>query len=149
MQKVFLATDHAGFALKEVLYTYISTLGGYQVEDMGAFTFDQEDDYPDFIRPCAERVAHEPGSIGIILGGSGQGEAMVANRIPGVRAVVFYGGTPDDIVIASLAREHNNANVLSLGARFLTEDEAKQAVKIFLETSFNDDERHVRRIAKF
>lgn len=149
MQKVFLASDHAGFALKEALYTYISTFEGYQPEDMGAFTLDENDDYPDFITPCAERVAHEPGSLAIILGGSGQGEAMAANRVPGVRAAVYYGAPQDDITIVSLAKQHNNANILSLGARFLSVEHAQNAVRVFLETPFSEDKRHIRRIEKF
>lgn len=143
--RIYIATDHAGFELKNALIPYIDSLG-HEVEDMGAAILDPEDDYPELIGPCAEKMANESGSLGIILGGSGQGEAMVANRRKGIRAAVFYGG---NLELVRLAREHNDANVLSLGARFVSEDEAKEAVKIFLETQFSGEPRHVRRIAEF
>ena len=155
MPKVSIATDHAGYALKAALVPYIGTLG-FEVDDMGAHRLDDGDDYPDLITPCAKRVAEE-GGFGVILGASGQGEAMVANRVPGVRAAVCYGapaGKQQDAdgqmldLIASV-RAHNDANILSLGARFLTEEEAKEAVKTFLSTPFSHEERHVRRLAKF
>lgn len=143
--KIYLATDHAGYELKEKLKIYLGELG-YEVEDKGAFSYDPDDDYPDFISKAAQAVSEDPeNSRGIILGGSGQGEDMVADKFPGVRAAVYYGGP---IEIVELAREHNDANVLSLGARFVTEDEAKQAVKVFLETAFSNEERHIRRIDK-
>ena len=145
MLKVYFASDHAGFALKNALILYIGTLG-YEVQDLGAHTLDPEDDYPDFITPCAKRVVSEKGSFGIIIGKSGEGEAMAANRIHGVRAAVFYGGNTQ---LLTFAREHNDANILALGAGFLSEEEAKQAAKQFLETSFSNDERHIRRLAKF
>ena len=150
MPKIFFASDHAGFALKSVLIEYVRTLG-YDTEDFGAFSFDVEDDYPDFVMPLAKRVASESGSRGIIIGGSGQGEAMCANRISGVRAAVFYMSTASEnkYEIAQLSRQHNDANVLSLGARFISENEATEAVRIFLETEFSGDERHHRRLAKF
>lgn len=118
----------------------------YAVIDHGAFSHDEKDDYPDFIAEAAEAVSKNPEDKAIILGGSGEGEAMVANRFKNVRATVYYGG--DDKII-TLSREHNNANVLSLGARFLTEREALHAVKLWLATSFSADPRHVRRINKF
>lgn len=152
--KIYLATDHAGFELKEKLKTYLSGLG-HNVADFGALTYDADDDYPDFIRPCAEAVVAEEGSFGVILGGSGQGEAMCANRVAGARCALYYGkaGSQTDMtgntldMIAS-TRTHNNANMLSLGGRFLSDDEAKSAVKTFIETPFSGDERHVRRINK-
>ena len=116
---IFLGTDHAGFELKEAIKAHLDS-SGYEVEDLGAHWFDGDDDYPDFIFPCARAVAADPESRGIILGGSGQGEAMAANRIKGVRAAVYYGSERQ---IARLSREHNNANVLSLGARFISEQE--------------------------
>jgi ribose 5-phosphate isomerase B len=160
--RIYLASDHAGFELKKTLIPYIASLeGGYDVEDLGPETLDPTDDYPQLIGPCAERVA-KGGSLGIIIGSSGQGEAMVANRHDDVRAAVFYGvahtgqiveeeGTvsTDPFDIVRVARRHNDANILSLGARFVSEEDAKQAVKIFLETSFSDLERHARRIAEF
>lgn len=143
--KIFFASDHAGFKLKEVLKEYLAGLS-YEIKDFGAFAYDENDDYPDFIRQVAEAVANDPErSRGIILGASGQGEAMVANRFKNVRAAVYYGG-PTDII--KLSRDHNDANILSLGARFLSEKEAKNAVKLWLETKFSGEERHKRRIRK-
>ena len=113
--KIFIGTDHAGFELKEALLPYLRSKG-HDVEDMGAYAYDALDDYPDFSRPVAEAVARDPESRGIILGGSGQGEAICGNRVKGVRAALYYGGPFD---IAVLSREHNNANILSLGARFV------------------------------
>ena len=142
--KIYIGTDHAGFELKEALVPFLKELG-HEVEDMGAHTFEPLDDYPDFIRPVATAVADDPESRGVILGGSGQGEAMCANRVHGARAAVYYGG-PLDIVI--LSREHNNANILSFGARFVDEGEAKKALRLWLETPFSDEEKHARRIKK-
>lgn len=159
--KVFVATDHTGFILKNTLVEYIRDALLFGVEDLGAHELNPEDDYPDFVRPCAEKVAATLGSLGIVIGGSGQGEAMVANKVPGVRAATFYGqcratgavdaeGAPslDGFDIVRLAREHNDANVLSLGARFVSEEDAKEAVRIFLEAPFTGVERHRRRIGK-
>lgn len=161
MRKVYFAADHAGFALKNALIEHTRILG-YEVEDMGAYTQNPDDDYPDFMTPLAKRVAAEPDARGIIVGGSGQGEAMCANRIPGIRAAVFYGpmrvtsaldiegGRSEDGYDAiRLPRRHNNANVLSIGARFVSGDEADEAVRIFLETPFSNSLRHARRLAKF
>lgn len=143
--KVYFASDHAGFELKKTLIEHVRGLG-YEVEDVGAAEYNVEDDYPDFIAPCAEKVAAEEGSFGVILGKSGQGEAMVANRVKGIRAAVYYGGSTE---LITLTREHNNANVLSLGAGFLTPEEAGTVVERFLNTPFSHDDRHVRRLAKF
>jgi ribose 5-phosphate isomerase B len=141
--KILFATDHAGFELKNVLVEYVKTLG-FDVEDMGAHTFDANDDYPDFIILAAKAVSADPtNSKAIVLGGSGQGEAIVSNRFPGVRAVVYYS---KNLEIIKLSREHNDANILSLGARFLADDEAKEAVKLWLETPFSGEGRHTRRI---
>jgi len=132
--------------MKEAIASYVEKELGYTVADMGAHQYDTEDDYPDFIKLVADEVSHDPFSLrGIILGGSGQGEAIVANRYPKVRAAVYYGG-PLDII--KLSREHNNSNILSLGARFMTLDEAKAAVKLWLETPFTEEDRHVRRLKK-
>ena len=117
---------------------------GYDIEDCGAFDFDPLDDYPDFIIPAAEKVANQPNSRGIIIGGSGQGEAMAANRIQGVRAAVYYDG-PIDIV--KLSRLHNNANILSIGARFLSVERATEILNIWLAEKF-EGERHENRINK-
>lgn len=142
--RIFLGSDHAGLALKNSIAETLRT-EGHEIEDFGAEVFDPADDYPDFILPVARAVAQDSTARGIILGASGQGEAMAANRVQGVRASVFYGGTQE---IIKLSREHNDANVLSLAARFLSEDEAKEAVQLWLTTPFSGDERHVRRITK-
>lgn len=142
--KIYIASDHAGFSLKETLVNYLTELG-HEVIDRGPFVIDLNDDYPDFISLVAKDVSADPNSRGIILGGSGQGEAMVANRFPAVRASIFFG---NDFEIVKVTREHNDSNVLSLGARFITDEDAKQAVKIWLETPFTNEERHVRRITK-
>ena len=141
--KIHLATDHAGLDLKEKVKLYLSDLN-YEVIDHGAYEYDALDDYPDFIFPCANAVSNDPESKGIILGGSGQGEAMAANRVKGVRAAVFYNG-PDEII--KLSRQHNNANILSLGARFMSEEEMYKTIEVWLSTDFESG-RHQRRIEK-
>jgi len=141
--KIHLATDHAGLELKEKVKLYLSDLN-YEVIDHGAYEYDALDDYPDFIFPCANAVSNDPESKGIILGGSGQGEAMAANRVKGVRAAVFYNG-PDEII--KLSRQHNNANILSLGARFMYEEEMYKIIELWLSTDFESG-RHQRRIEK-
>ena len=141
--KIYIAADHAGFNLKSYLKKQLLA-DGYDIEDCGAFDFDPLDDYPDFIFPAAEKVANQPNSRGIIIGGSGQGEAMAANRIQGVRAAVYYDG-PIDII--KLSRLHNNANILSLGARFLSVERAIEILNIWLAEKF-EGERHENRINK-
>lgn len=141
---IHIAADHAGYDLKEHLKNFLQ-IQGHTVIDHGAFVYDAQDDYPDFVIPCAKAVTQDSESLGIIIGGSGQGEAMCANKISGIRAGVYYGG---DLELVHLMRQHNNANILSLGARFITTDQAEQAVTIFLETNFSGDERHMRRIEK-
>ncbi len=161
MPKVYFAADHAGFLLKNALCEHVRTLG-YDVEDLGAFELIAEDDYPDMMTPLAKRVAGEPGSFGIAIGGSGQGEAMCVNRVSGARAAVFCGPhavtaaldiegghSEDGYDTIRLPRRHNDANVLSIGARFVSGEEADTAVRIFLETPFSNAPRHTRRIAKF
>jgi ribose 5-phosphate isomerase B len=143
--KIFIGGDHAAFELKEYLMNFLKN-EEHDVVDLGAHTFDEGDDYPDFILPVAKEVAKDPEHRrGIVLGGSGQGEAIAANRVSGVRAIVYYGGNLD---IIKLGRQHNNSNVLSLGARFVTHDEAEKAVLLWLGTTFFGEERHVRRIKK-
>lgn len=142
--KIYIGSDHAGFELKGKLIPFIKELG-HEVEDKGAYSLDPKDDYPDFVLPVAEAVAADPGSMGIVLGGSGEGEAIAADKVDGVRTALWYGGSMD---IVRLSREHNDANILSLGARFINEAEAKEAVRLWLETPFSGDERHVRRIEK-
>jgi ribose 5-phosphate isomerase B len=158
--KIYIGSDHVGYEFKKKLEIYLKELG-YSVEDKGAFNYIENDDYPDFVKLVAESVVNDKESFGIVLGGSGQGEAMCANRISGVRAAVFYGQeepeseidskknkSSDTFEIVKLAREHNDANILSIGLRFISEDEAKFAVELFLSTKFYGEERHVRRIKK-
>ncbi len=145
MSKIYLAGDHAFFELKGKLMRELE-FRGHEVVDVGAHSLDANDDYPDMVAVCAEQVAEDAGSFGIVGGGSGEGEAMVANRQKGIRATVFYGG-PLDIV--RLGREHNDANILSLGARFVTDEEAFEVAELFVTTPFSREERHVRRIHKF
>ncbi|MDO8561606.1 MAG: RpiB/LacA/LacB family sugar-phosphate isomerase [bacterium] len=159
--KIYLAGDHAGFELKKALALHLATLG-YEVEDLGPATLDPEDDYPDYAALLAARIASEAGTRGILVCGTGEGEAMVANRTPGIRAAVFYGPmrvtnaleveggkSEDSFDIIRLVRRHNNANILCIGARFVLATEADEAVRIFLETPFSDAPRHARRLAKF
>ena len=141
--KIHIATDHAGLELKNFIKEHLISKG-YNVTDHGAHEYDALDDYPDFIFPCAHAVAADPESRGIILGGSGQGEAMAANRVKGCRAAVFYNG-PAEIV--KLSREHNNANILSLGTRFISEDKIYDVIELWLEEPFEGG-RHIRRIEK-
>ena len=141
--KIHLATDHAGLELKDKIKQHLIELGN-DVIDHGAYEYDALDDYPDFIFPCAKAVAEDSKCRGIILGGSGQGEAMAANRINGVRAAVFYNG-PKEII--ELSRQHNNANILSLGARFMSEEEIYRIIEIWFNTDFEGG-RHQRRIDK-
>lgn len=140
---IYIASDHAGFELKQKLIAHLKEQD-QEVEDCGPKAFDKEDDYPDFIYPCAVKVAQNPGSMGIVIGHSGQGEAIVANKAKGIRAAVYYGGHED---IISLSRQHNNANVLALGAAFITSEQAERAVDLWVETGF-DGGRHQRRIEK-
>ncbi len=141
--KIHLATDHAGLELKDKIKQHLNK-SGHDVIDHGAYEYDALDDYPDFIFPCAKAVAEDNRSRGIILGGSGQGEAMAANRIKGVRAAVFYNG-PKEII--ELSRQHNNANILSLGARFMSEEEIYRIIEIWFDTDFEEG-RHQSRIDK-
>lgn len=145
MMKIHFATDHAGFNIKDELLAFVRDTLHYEVVDHGAFKLDQNDDYIDFVNPAAKAVSDNPEDKAIILGGSGQGEAIAANRHPNVRAAVYYG---HNLEIVRLSRDHNNANVLSLGARFVSLDDAKEAVRLWLDTPFSNDERHVRRINK-
>lgn len=149
--KIYVGSDHAGFKLKSALIPYLQSLG-YEAEDKGAYEYQEDDDYPDFIVPVAREVSSDPENVkGIIFGGSGQGEAMCANRFKNVRATVYYGQGQnkvgeDDII--DLSREHNDANILSFGARFINEEEMKDVVKRWLDTPFSGEEKHQRRIKK-
>lgn len=142
--RIYIGSDHAGFELKRVLVSHLELMG-HEVIDKGAYELDPTDDYPDFISLVAEAITGGEADFGIVLGGTGTGEAIEANRLFGIRAAVYYGG-PEDII--KLAREHNDANILSLGARFISLDKAKRAADLFLETKFSGDERHKRRILK-
>jgi len=143
--RVFLGTDHAGYELKNQIKIYLRELG-YEVNDEGAFEFDANDDYPDFVEIVAKQVASDPvNHRGVIFGASGQGEAIVANRLPKVRAVVYYHHNLD---IIKMSRLHNDANVLSIGAKYLDLAEAKEAIKVWLATEFSNEERHIRRLKK-
>ncbi len=143
IKTLVLAADHAGFSLKEALKSFLEKKG-YSVLDVGAHELKDGDDYPTYMAAAAIKVAQDmTGSTrAIIFGGSGQGEAIVANRFPGVRALVWYGGSEE---IIKLSREHNDANVLSIGARFVDEETAKKAVDLWLTTEFSGDARHARR----
>ncbi|HJQ43021.1 MAG TPA: ribose-5-phosphate isomerase [Jatrophihabitantaceae bacterium] len=139
--RVFLGTDHAGFELKERIVTHLREQGHDPV-DCGAHTYDPDDDYPAPCIAAARRTVAEPGSLGIVIGGSGNGEQIAANKVRGVRAALVWS---DDT--AQLAREHNDANVMSIGARNHSEDDALRFVDVFLATPFSNGERHQRRIA--
>lgn len=166
--RIYFASDHAGYELKNALVAYVRTLQ-YEAEDCGPDKFDANDDYPELIARTARKLSADAlagrESRAIVIGASGQGEAMVANRFKGVRCALYYGppspkasdgrspasaeqtdmsGKKLDMILS--VREHNNANALSLGARFLTLDEAKEVVKKWLETGFSGEERHARRI---
>lgn len=151
--KILVGSDHAGFGLKEKLKIYLADLG-HEVEDKGAFEYNETDDYPDFIIPLAREISQRPNELrGVIFGGSGQGEAMAANKFSGVRAAVYYGPRQsvvqeENMSIIRVSREHNDANILSLGARFITEEEMKKAVKEWLDIPFVPIERHKRRLEK-
>ena len=155
--KIYFASDHAGFETKNALVEYVRSLG-YEVEDCGAHTFDEKDDYPPIIAAAAQKLSEDAlagkDSRAIVAGASGQGEAMVANRFRGVRCALYYGDPGIEQVdvdgkkldILSSTREHNDANALSLGLRFLTLEQAKDAVKAWLAAAFPGEERHLRRI---
>lgn len=140
--KIYLGTDHAGFELKEKIKSFLSEKG-FEVEDCGAFEFNKDDDYPDFIAKTAINVSDNPDSRGIIFGKSGAGECIAANKIKGIRAILGF--SKENVV---LSRLHNNANILSLGSAFVNEELAKDLVGTFLETQFTNEERHIRRVNK-
>lgn len=154
--KIAIGADHAGYALKEQLKTFLGSLG-HEVKDFGAHALDPNDDYPDFMFPVAHAVANGEVQRGIIIGSSGQGEAIAANRVKGVRAVVYYGERepydktaktgPQKSLIESVS-EDNNANVLAIGASFVSPEEAGAVVEEWLSLSFPGEERHLRRIKK-
>lgn len=149
--KIYIGTDHAGLAQKERIVEYLKN-SGYEVIDCGAHEYDEGDDYPDYIIPVARAVSQNPNNVkGIILGGSGQGEAMTANRFLHVRASVYYGDAfsiSHNVSVLEFSRKDNDANILSIGARFVSDDQAVAAVRAWLDTPFSNNERHKRRIQK-
>ncbi len=138
--RIHLGCDHAGFELKEVLRGHLAAQG-HDVIDHGALVYDPDDDYPAFCYAAGRAVAAEQGSLGVVIGGSGNGEQIAANKVPGVRAALAW-----SVETAQLAREHNDANVMGLGARMHDEDTAVAIVEAFLATPFSGGERHIRRI---
>lgn len=158
--KIAVSTDHAGYEALKRLVEFLQSMG-HEVVDYGPQSLNMDDDYPDFILPAAHAVATGDCEKGIILGGSGNGEAMAANRVKGIRCALFYGPvlakeavdaegnmSDDPYEIVKLSRQHNDANMLSLSGRFLTLDEMHQAIRIWLDTPFTGLERHSRRIKK-
>lgn len=139
--RVHIGGDHAAYDLKCALLSFLAEKG-YDVVDHGPQHFDAQDDYPVAVLRAAEAVAGDVGSLGIVLGGSGNGEQMAANKVRGIRAALAY-----NVELAELARTHNDAQVLSIGARMNTADEAKAMVETFLTTEFSGDRRHARRVA--
>ena len=138
--QVHIGGDHAAFELHQELLSFLEA-EGHEVVDHGPFEYDAVDDYPVFVLRAAEGVAANPGSRGIVLGGSGNGEQMAANKVEGIRAALCY--NPE---LAQLAREHNDAQVISLGGRMQSVEEAREMVRVFLGTDFTGEERHQRRI---
>ena len=138
--KIYLASDHAGFKLKGKLSAFLLQKG-HEIVDLGNKIYDENDDYPNFISPLAEKVAQEKNTLGLVIGKSGNGEAMVANKVIGIRAALCL-----STEMAKLARSHNDANILVLGAEFVQDKEAEEIVEVFSSTPFSNEERHKRRI---
>jgi ribose 5-phosphate isomerase B len=138
--RVHIGSDHAGFELKNYLIAVL-TEDGHELVDHGPDAYDAEDDYPVFCIPTAEAAVADPGTLAIVIGGSGNGEQIAANKVVGTRAALAY-----SLDTARLGREHNDANVISIGARMHTQDEALEMVRLFLATPFSGDPRHARRI---
>ena len=142
---IYLGTDHRGFALKEKIKTWL-TEWGMEFIDCGNLALDPVDDYPDFVAQVAAKVSEDPiNNLGIVLGATGQGEAMVANHRHMVRTAVIYQYNEE---VIKLTREHNASNILALGASFISDDDAQKTIKLWLDTPFSKEERHIRRIAK-
>ena len=144
--KVFFAGDHAGFEMKGKLMEFVRSLG-HETEDLGPLAPVAGDDYPDFVIPLAKRVAGKPSTEvrGVVVAGSGQGEIIAMNRIKGARAALFC---PCNLELIKASRDHNDSNIFSIGARFCTLPQAQEAVKLWLDTPFSDEERHVQRLQK-
>ncbi|WP_030917827.1 ribose-5-phosphate isomerase [Streptosporangium amethystogenes] len=140
--RVYIGADHAGYQFKNHIVSWLKE-HGHDVVDCGPFVYDAEDDYPPFVLRAAQGVVDDPGSLGVVIGGSGNGEQIAANKVRGIRAALAWSEET-----ARLAREHNNANVVSIGARMHPEEDATRFVEVFLNTSYSGAERHNRRIAQ-
>jgi len=140
--RVYLGSDHAGYELKAHLVEELRA-AGHETIDVGPATYDSEDDYPAYCLAAGAMVVGDPGSLGVVIGGSGNGEQIAANKVPGVRAALAWSQET-----ATLAREHNDANVISIGSRMHSADEATGLVTAFLATAFSGEQRHVRRIGQ-
>ena len=140
--RLHIGSDHAGLELKNELLAHLVN-NGHDVTDHGPYEYDALDDYPDFCIPAAQAVAKDPASLGVVIGGSGNGEQIAANKVKGIRAVLAW-----SIDTAKLGKEHNNANVVSVGGRMHSIDQCKEIIDAFIETPFSNDERHIRRINK-
>ena len=138
--RVYLGSDHAGYELKQAIIAHLKKVG-HEAIDCGAFTYDAEDDYPTFCIAAAIRTVADPGSLGIVIGGSGNGEQIAANKVPGARCALAW-----SIETAALAREHNNAQLIGIGGRMHTESEALAIVDAFVSTPWSKAQRHQRRI---
>ena len=138
--RVHIASDHAGYELKAIAITHLEN-NGHEVIDHGALTYDPQDDYPSFCFEAAQATVHDPGSLGIVIGGSGNGEQIAANKVRGARAALAW-----NLQTARLAREHNNANVVGIGARMHTSEEALEIIDAFLSEPYSNEPRHQRRI---
>ena len=138
--RVYLGSDHAGFELKAAIISWLGE-AGHEAVDCGPASYNPEDDYPVYVMRAAEGTIDDPGSLGIVIGGSGNGEVIAANKVPGVRAALVWNEQT-----ASLARQHNDANVLSIGARMHPIEDAVRLVELFVSTPFSGDPRHARRI---
>ena len=138
--RVHIAADHAGYELKAIAITHLEN-NGHEVIDHGALTYDPQDDYPSFCFEAAQAPVNDPGSLGIVIGGSGNGEQIAANKVRGARAALAW-----NLQTARLAREHNNANVVGIGARMHTTEEALEIIDAFLAEPYSNDPRHQRRI---
>ena len=139
--RVYLGSDHAGFELKAAIVAWLRE-AGHEAVDCGPASYDPADDYPVYVLRAAQGTIDDPGSLGIVIGGSGNGEQIAANKVPGIRAALAW-----TVQTAQLARQHNDANVLSLGAREYSLEDAVSFAKVFIETPFSGDSRHARRIA--
>jgi ribose 5-phosphate isomerase B len=140
--RLHIGSDHAGLELKNELLAHLVN-NGHDVTDHGPYEYDALDDYPDFCIPAAQAVAKDSASLGIVIGGSGNGEQIAANKVKGIRAVLAW-----SLETAKLGKEHNNANVVSVGGRMHSIEECKAIIDAFIATPFSNDERHIRRINK-